>query len=259
MWMLSLALFFAAKWVTLSPLLFPKRTASEKRLFAYAFLWPGLNARRFCAQNIVPGPPTREWLVAGAKAMFGATLIWAAAYLLPTVHPMARGWLAMIGIVFLLHFGLFHLLSLFWRKFGIDAEPIMRSSGMVTSLSQFWGGSWNTAFTDFMHAHVFRPLARSVRANAARFAVFAISGLLHELVISLPARGGYGLPTAYFMIQVLALTFESSKTGRKLGLGSGWKGRCFVALITVGPVYVLFHPIFVRNVILPMLNVIRAT
>jgi hypothetical protein len=33
---------------------------------------------------------------------------------------------------------------------------------------------------------------------AAHLAAFAVSGLLHELAISLPVGAGYGGPTAYF-------------------------------------------------------------
>lgn len=89
--------------------------------------------------------------------------------------------------------------------------------------------------------------------------VFLISGTLHELVISVPARGGYGLPTAYFVLQGLALLFERSKRGQNLGLGSGIKGWCFVALVAGVPAFWLFHPIFIHHVILPMLHAIGAT
>jgi alginate O-acetyltransferase complex protein AlgI len=165
----------------------------------------------------------------------------------------------MVGIVFMLHFGLFHLLSLLWHSLGIHAKPMMMSPGTATSLSKFWGRSWNAAFTDLMREQLFKPLAKHHGAHVALFTIFLLSGALHELVISLPAHGGYGLPTVYFTIQGLGLLFERSTPGRKLGLGSGWKGWCFVAVTTGVPAFWLFHPVFIHNVILPMLNIIGAT
>jgi len=86
--------------------------------------------------------------------------------------------------------------------------------------------------------------------------VFLFSGLLHDLVISIPARGGYGWPTLYFLLQGLALLFERGSIGRPLGLGSGWRGRIFALTIAGAPAFWLFHPAFIRNVIIPMLNAI---
>ena len=93
----------------------------------------------------------------------------------------------------------------------------------------------------------------------ALLAVFAVSGLLHELVISLPARGGYGLPSIYFAAQGLGLLLERSRAGRRLGLGRGWRGRLFALVVVAGPAFWLFHPPFIHKVILPMLRAIGAT
>ena len=90
-------------------------------------------------------------------------------------------------------------------------------------------------------------------------AVFLVSGLIHELVITLPARGGYGLPTAYFLLQGLGLVLERSPLGRKLALGAGIRGRAFALMVATAPAFWLFPPVFVRNVILPMLHAIGAT
>jgi len=46
-----------------------------------------------------------------------------------------------------------------------------------------------------------RPLARTVGRRRALLAAFGLSGLLHEVAISLPVQAGFGLPTAYFVLQ----------------------------------------------------------
>jgi hypothetical protein len=271
-----LAIFLVAKGVTLRELTGGERKVKGRVLLAYLFLWPGMDARGFSSSapgvdgngpwqmangqaGIVAKPRLWECLTAGAKTCFGAALLWLGVPLIETNHPLLRGWVGMVGVIFLLHFGLFHLLSLAWRARGVHAPPVMQSPATATSLSRFWGGSWNAAFTDLVHEHFFKPLARQYNARTALGATFLLSGALHELVISVPARGGYGLPTLYFALQAAGLLFERSKFGRTLGLGRGLKGWCFVALVAGAPAFFLFHPIFVRNVILPMLHAIGAT
>ena len=92
----------------------------------------------------------------------------------------------------------------------------------------------------------------------AMLATFLVSGLIHDLVISVPAGGGDGLPTGYFVLQGLGVVGERSGAGRWLGLGEGWRGWVFTVLITAGPAFWLSPPPFVHNVILPMLSVIGA-
>jgi alginate O-acetyltransferase complex protein AlgI len=129
---------------------------------------------------------------------------------------------------------------------------------LAKSLSEFWSKRWNTAFRDLTHRFVFRPFAARGKARTGVFAVFLLSGLVHDLVISLPAGGPYGLPTLYFLVQWLGLLVERSRFGKRLGLGSGWRGRLFTAIVLVAPAVGLFHPPFVREVMLPFLDVIGA-
>lgn len=87
--------------------------------------------------------------------------------------------------------------------------------------------------------------------------VFVVSGLIHDFVISLPAGAGYGLPTAYFVVQGAGVALERSRVGKRLNLRRG-RGWLFMALLTAGPAFWLFHPPFLRNVVLPFMRVIRA-
>jgi hypothetical protein len=251
MWLLAGAIFAGAKWVTLADE--PSGTgASFGRMVGYLFLWPGLDYRGFCSLKRPAPPNAGEWFMAVAKMLFGAAIIWGGLRFIPSTRPGLIGWAGMVGIAFVLHFGFFHVLSNAWRAAGVNAPRLMSDPIRADSLRSFWGGKWNKAFNDLMGPHVFAPLARKFGTATATFAVFLLSGLLHEVVISLPARGGYGLPTAYFLIQGAGLLIERSAYGRKI------RGRLFTAIIAGGPSYWLFHPIFVRHVILPMLRAIGA-
>ena len=106
----------------------------------------------------------------------------------------------------------------------MNAPPIMREPIKSVSLADFWGRRWNGAFHQLAHELAFRPLLRKCGPAWATLTVFLISGLVHDLLISMPARGGYGLPTAYFLIQGLGVIFERTPWARKIGLGCGWRG-----------------------------------
>jgi alginate O-acetyltransferase complex protein AlgI len=257
MWLLAVSLFVGAKWVTIADRL-SFRSVPPTRLAAYLFLWPGLNPEEFCFES-GRRPSRDEWLGASAKTVLGAAIVWGAVRFLPERDSLLIAWLGMFGIVLLLHFGLFHLVSNLWRSVGFNAMPLMRNPLRATSLAEFWGNRWNKGFHDLMTPHVFAPLARRFGAMTAVLSVFLISGLLHEIVLSVPARGGFGLPTLYFVAQAAGLLLERSNLGRSFGLGHGLSGWLFTAAVTGGLAYWLFSPIFVRNVILPMLQAIGAT
>ena len=78
--------------------------------------------------------PVREWLAAFSKAAFGLVVLLA---VVPKFagHPLLAGWLGMWGLILLLHFGLFHLLSLTYRLLGIDASPMMRQPVPLISMA----------------------------------------------------------------------------------------------------------------------------
>src|ERR1700688_1638923 len=140
---------------------------------------------------------------------------------------MLAGWVGMLGIILVLHFRAFHILSLIWQSQGVDARPIMQAPLSAASLSDFWGRRWNLGFRQLTHRLIFRPARTRSGVLAATLLSFFASGVIHDLVISLPARGGYGLPTCYFVLQGLGVLFERSKQGKQLGLSSGTRGWLF--------------------------------
>ncbi len=253
MWGTALTIYVGLKglsWINV------RVEAPAWRHVAYLLGWPGMDAARFLAGRI-SRPSASEWLFASFKMALGILLIWA---VVPLIHgtDLIAGWVGMIGIAFILHFGLFHLLSCWWRRLGVAAIPIMDRPIASTSLSEFWGRRWNLAFRDLTHRFLFVPLVRRMGAVGALLTGFLVSGLIHDLVISIPACGGWGGPTGFFVLQGLGIVLERSTLGRKVGLGSGAAGFVYCLCVILLPSPLLFHRPFVERVILPFLAVIGA-
>jgi hypothetical protein len=258
MWLLSFAIFASLKWLTWWKA--RQRIAqSGWRSVAYLLAWPGMDADAFLeARERVPMPRPAAWLWAILETALGAILLWVVARTLPQGTPLLRGWIGMLGLILLLHFGTFQIVSLLWQSMGVKAEPIMSAPLRSVSLGEFWGKRWNLGFRQLAHELIFRPLHRSIGAVTAGFVVFVASGLIHDLAISLPARGGYGLPTFYFVLQGIGMTIERSRFGQRLGFGRGMRGWCFMVVFLAAPVFLLFHPWFVVRVIVPFMQAVHA-
>lgn len=258
MWLLSIAIFFGCKWQTWFSASAARANASVLRNLGYLFLWPGMDAEEFLSADGVGKRPTiTEWFGALSKTIAGITLVIVAARNLERMPSLLCGWTAMLGLILFLHFGTFHFVALLWQSAGVNAEPIMRSPLSSTSLGEFWGKRWNIGFRELSHGLVFQPVRQISGLVPATLAAFLASGLIHDFVISFPARSGYGLPTAYFLLQGVGLLLERSRVGRRLGLGHGARGWFFVLLIVGAPAFFLFHPPFVERVIVPFVGAIR--
>jgi len=258
MWALAIVIYASLKWA--SWLRSPMRSGSPAaRSVGYVLAWPGMDADSFLATDRRVGAPcASEWAWAIGKTGVGAVMLWVIARLVPGEWMLLQAWIGLVGMVLLAHFGSFHVVALWWRRAGVDAVPIMDKPLLSASLSEFWGRRWNLGFRQLGHEWIFQPLHRKLGVARAGFLVFVLSGLIHDLVISVPARGGYGLPTAYFVLQGAGVALERSQFGRRLGLRGGVTGWVFMALLTAGPAFWLFHPPFLRNVVLPFMRVIHA-
>ncbi len=258
MWILSFAIYLSLKWLTWWR---PRSRIAHSawRSAAYLLGWPGMDAEGFLdASQRVPPPAPVSWLWAIIETTLGVILVWVVTRSLPQGEPLLRGWVGMLGLILFLHFGTFQIVALFWQSVGVNAKAIMSAPLRSTSLGEFWGKRWNLGFRQLSHELIFRPLHRRLGTDAASLLVFAVSGLIHDLVISLPARGGYGLPTIYFMLQGAGMTIEHSRFGKRFGLGQGMRGWCFMMVFLAAPVFWLFHPWFVLGVILPFMRAIHA-
>ncbi len=256
MWTLAAAIYGGCKWLTWRRT--PVEGAPAWKHVGYLLAWPGLDPDRFLNPAPVAPPHAGEWLFAASKLALGVGLLFVGARLVPVRYPYLVGWVGMIGLVMALHFGIFHVVSCAWRQAGADARPLMNWPLASSSVSEFWGRRWNTAFRDLTHRFLFRPFACWFGVRWAVLAGFLFSGAVHDVVISVPAGGGYGGPTVFFTVQAAAMLAERTVIGRRIGLGSGWKGWAFTMLVLIAPVAGLFHRPFVVGIVVPFLRALGA-
>jgi len=258
MWLLAYSIYFSLKWLTW------RRWRTQIphaawRSPAYLLAWPGMDAKGFLdSKASVARPLLSAWLKAILTTALGIFLFCFGARAVPPTQPLLQGFTGMLGVAFILHFGSFRLLALIWQTQGVNATPIMQAPLFAKTLSEFWGRRWNVGFRDLAHRFVFEPVRRKFGTGAASFLVFIVSGLIHELVISLPAHGGYGLPTFYFALQGVAAALERSSFGKRFNLRQGWRGRLFAIAVVAGPAFLLFHPPFIFHVVIPCMKAVHA-
>ena len=142
----------------------------------------------------------------------------------------------------MLHFGLLNLFAAWLRTRGVPAERLFRDPLHATSLADFWSRRWNLAFTEMTVVAIHRPIRKVAGPQVAIFASFVASGLFHELAISVPSRGGYGLPTLYFVLHGLLVMRKT-------------KSRVVMFIALIAPILLVFHLPFLRTVIWPLAGI----
>lgn len=237
MWLVAGALWVLFKSMTFG------REGGRDRVDPRFFLWVGMDPAAFRWDRAsLPARPISlrrplAFILVGVLALIFAG---------GCENVLLSGWLGVVAMLCLLHFGSFELLAAFWIRFGYPVERIMQAPWLATSLAEFWGQRWNRAFSDWARPYVFRPLVRKWGTGVGTGAGFLVSGLAHELVISFPAGAGWGLPTLYFLLQGGAVLLQ-----RK------WK-CCRRPIITLAAVLIpaplLFHAPFIRAVFAPMIT-----
>ena len=247
MWALAGSLFFLWKRMALAGNSHP---LPPHRVLAFLLLWPGMDVLPWQCRVSTSGPAL-HWIKRGTVGVI-IGIICLILLPLPFENEVLVGWLGMCGVIGLLHFGIFDWLAAFWRSSGYAVRPLMGNPLRSTNLAEFWGGTWNRGFSDVAARRVTRPLVRKRGGVPALWAAFLVSGLIHDVVISVPAGGGYGLPTLYFIIQGLGMSFERRHRGYR-----SKTGRLWVAAWVALPVPLLFHPPFMINVITPFVRTLN--
>lgn len=222
----------------------------------WAGMWPGMRPGSFAKRGAPDLAEGRRLAIKGLVRVLAGALLMGAAW--GTWRGTGSRILATIpllpGISLILHFGLFNLLAGFWRGLGMRCRTLFPHPLASKTLSEFWGRRWNLPFTEMIQRAIYRPLSGPIGRNGAALAGFIASGLLHELAISVPVQGGYGLPLAYFAVHGGLILIER-RPGVKAWLESGARGRVWTIAWLALPAPVLFHPAFLEGIIWPLVGI----
>jgi len=207
--------------------------------------WPGMRPALFVRRAERGGGTAL--MAKGVRALAAGAVLFAAARSvalsqLPARHAIVTI-LALPALSLMLHFGLFEIVTGVYRAYGLGVGELFRSPQRSRSLNEFWSRRWNIGFSEMISALVHRPLRRAT-PRTALVVSFLASGLLHELAISVPVRAGYGLPTAYFLLQGALVVVE--KRMRRP------PGRLWTLFWLAAPLPLLFHAPFLRGIVWPL-------
>jgi hypothetical protein len=226
---------------------------SALRLLAYC-IWYGMQPRQFLrGQKTAPGAPVPTVPGLLLNILTGCVLLWGVPYLLPAGTPfVVRFWIALVGLAFLSLIARLDLGALIFRTLGFAVEKLWDCPVCAVSLDEFWGRRWNRVVSEMFREVVFLPVARRAGARVALFAVFAYSGLYHE-IISFIARSGYGGPSLYFLLQYLGVAIESARPVRRFFRAHPRVGRVWTLGVVVLPVGLLLPPALIDGYLIPLL------
>ena len=180
------------------------------RYAVFAFCWFGMDPGSFRTRR--NGLAWKRDVAIGllhmALGTLGAWGVWSAGWrqILVRFVPMSLGF----------HFGALRVLKGGLRAAGFPVRTLFPNVLEAKGIGDFWSKRWTTGYSQMMQRIVGKPIARHWGNGAGLMAVVLVSGLLHELAITLPARAGYGLPTLYFTLHGVCTLLEN-KLGRPIG------------------------------------------
>lgn len=227
------------------------------RYLGFTVGWLGMDVEpwtRPAAQ--LPAPIVRRRLISGLVIGLagGALLLLIVSLPLPERWRLAQAWCAFVAGVIATFFGGTSLLTAFWNRFGRAVRPLFDQPVYASSLGDWWGKRWNLSVHMVLTLAVWQPLRERISGAWAATAVFAISGLLHEYLLSYPARGGWGGPTAYFAIQAAGMYAERQRSMRRWLRRNPARQAGWTLGITLLPGPLLFHPPLLRALVGPLLD-----
>jgi hypothetical protein len=226
------------------------------RFVGFTAAWLGMDPRPFADARAAPLPGAAALIRRGLlQAVLGVVLVLVArAAWVTTGSRLAATLFLLPGLSLFVHFGLCNVLAGFWRRRGVACDALFRAPLASENLGDFWAHRWNLAFSAMTAIAVYRPLAARLGRAAALMTAFALSGLLHEMAISVPVRAGYGQPLAYFLLHGVLVLVERALAESGIVL-AGWRGRSWAAVWVLAPLPLLFHQPFLAGVVWPLIGI----
>jgi hypothetical protein len=246
-------LFLGMKTVTVVYRYPDKGRLNLLQWLAFALGWPGMDPIPFeqlgKGKRIKPSTLVTSGLISFATGTI-LLLLFACLLKYHVLHYYIICLLSFIPLVMIFHAGLFNIGAAAWGLVGVQLSPLMDAPWKSDSVGSFWGRRWNIAFIQMTKITLFVPLARKGKSMLALLLSFFISGIFHEVALSLPVGSGYGLPMLYFILQSVFVLIERkfihelSPIARRL-----WTFICLLL-----PFPLLLHPIFIHEIMLPFLK-----
>jgi alginate O-acetyltransferase complex protein AlgI len=209
---------------------------------AFLFVWPGVIPDVFRrprqAQSIEPA----RFFAAWARMALGTVSVILLAVCAPQIPDRLLGLAGVAALLLTVHLGFCDLLPWLLRWAGFAVPLLFDRPWAATSLAEFWSRRWNLAFVEMNQRLLLRKVYRRFGRRGARLALFVLSGLLHELALSLPAGAGWGLPLGYFLLHGALVAVED-----RLRIAN----RAWTWFWLIAPSPWLFHEPFRRALIVP--------
>ncbi len=229
-------------WLLKVVALSTRRTPGFSGLMAFLFAWPGVIPDPFCVRRPAQPIDGPRFLGAWMRMLCGIAAMILLAMGAPLLPSDLLGLGGVSALLLVLHLGLIDLLPWLLRWAGWPAPLLFDRPWAARSLEEFWSRRWNLAFVEMNRRLLLRWLRGRCGRRLSRLAVFALSGMVHELAISFPAGGGWGLPFGYFILQAAMVEIEERFRIRS---------RLWAWFWVIAPLPWLFHEPFRRAVILP--------
>ena len=249
MWGLAFAVYAALKlltWITRTC-----GSAPPLRHAAYLLAWPGMDANAFLTRPHVsarrrgsgPPPSARRFWRRARRLGHPSGLATD-----PSIPALLLG---LIGYLFVLHFGTFHLLSCLWRQRGWEAAPLMVPTTGYREPERLLGPALERRLP-----RPDAPLRVSAAPPSARSRRRAARGFLDQRrrarTRHVRSRGRGLRPThALLHGQRTGHPVREKPPRPPARLGRGLTGWLFTAAVLVLPLPLLLHAPFVQRIAMP--------